>query len=152
MQFLAVGQNRNSLCVGHRRVFPSELCWGAILLLFLALLSPAAAQSSMVIYDEALQNSWADWSYGVSRNFGSTVSVHSGSKSIAVTLTNAWGALSLHHTAIDTTPYGNLSFWLNGGPGGGQQLQVGIELGRGRQADQKKLAARRVGHRIGDAD
>jgi hypothetical protein len=105
--------------------------WFLSLLLFAGVTFRMAAQQNMAIYTDSLQNSWNDWSYSVTRNFSSTTLIHSGSSSIAVTLTNAYGALSLEHANIDSTPYTNLTFWINGGSSGGQQLQVYAELSSG---------------------
>lgn len=80
-----------------------------------------------LIYTDSLQNSWADWSYSATRDFNSSAVVHSGSRSINVTMTNAWGALSLEHSDINTSTYTNLTFWINGGTSGGQTLQVYAE-------------------------
>jgi hypothetical protein len=91
------------------------------------------AQTSQTVYDEALQNGWQNWSWGSVIDFSSSAVVHSGSKSTAITITNywvtnTWGAIYLHHPAFDSSPYANLTFWINGGPSGGQQLQVAAEL------------------------
>jgi hypothetical protein len=100
--------------------------WLALVLLVGAA-GGTAAQQIMVVYDDALENAWADWSWSTTRNFGNTNPVHSGSSSIAVTLTGANGALSLERAGTDTTTYTNLSFWINGGARGGQLLQVSAE-------------------------
>src|ERR1019366_3983992 len=100
--------------------------WLALVLLVGAA-GGTAAQQIMVVYDDALENAWADWSWSTTRNFGNTNPVHSGSSSIAVTLTGANGALSLERAGTDTTTYTNLSFWINGGAKGGQLLQVSAE-------------------------
>ena len=78
----------------------------------------------MQIYTDSLQNSWDNWSWGATMDFGSTAVVHSGTAAISVTITQAWGAFSLHHTDMDSSPYTNLTFWINGGPSGGQRLQL----------------------------
>ena len=88
---------------------------------------PAAAFTDLSIYTDSLQNSWEDWSWSATRDLNSSSTVHSGSKSISVTMTDGWGALSLHHTDLDTSSYTNFSFWINGGSSGGQQLRVYAE-------------------------
>jgi hypothetical protein len=87
----------------------------------------AAAFTDMAVYTESLQNSWEDWSWSATRDFNSSGTVHSGSKSISVTMTGGWAALSLHHADVDTSSYTNLSFWIHGGTSGGQQLRVYAE-------------------------
>ena len=92
------------------------------------------AQSDMAVYSEGLQNSWSDWSYNTTRTFNySGTYVHSGTQAISVSITNGWGALSLHHGDIDTSAYTSLTFWINGGAVGGQQLRIYAELGTSGQ-------------------
>lgn len=98
-------------------------------LFFLALLSTglalgtgAQAQTDLPVYDDSLLDGWQNWSWA-SVDLASTAVVHSGSSSIAVTA-GAWSALSLRHEAMNTTGYGNVTFWINGGPSGGQSLRV----------------------------
>jgi hypothetical protein len=95
-------------------------------ILAVSLAAPAVcvAQSSLVIYADSLTSGWQDWSYYATRNFANTSPVHSGSHSISVTVTNAWGAIQLGHVDMTNTPYAFISFWLNGGSSGGQQLQM----------------------------
>ncbi len=94
---------------------------------------PLVAQTDQPVYTDSLQNGWANWSWNSSINFGSSTFVHSGSAAISVTITNNyitnyWGAIYLHHTAFDSTPYTNITFWINGGTAGGQQLQIAATL------------------------
>jgi hypothetical protein len=91
------------------------------------------AQTGLVIYDDALENSWANWSWSSTIDLGNTSVVNSGSKSIAATITGAWGALYLQHSAFNSSSYSNLIFWINGGPTGGQQLQVSGHAGGAEQ-------------------
>jgi hypothetical protein len=96
------------------------------LLLFLSVTMtlPSRAQENISIYTDSIQSGWYNWSWNAAINPASTVFVHSGSKSMAVTLTGGWGALYLDHAALDTTPYGNLVFWVHGGNSGKQPLAV----------------------------
>ena len=94
----------------------------------------ATLRADQIIYDNALQNSWADWSWNATRNFNySGTYVHAGANSISITITNAWGALSLEHSGMDSSIYTNLTFWVNGGASGGQQLKIYAELTTGAQ-------------------
>ena len=81
-----------------------------------------AAQSDQTIYADSLQNNWANWSWATV-NLVNSSPAHSGSASISVSCTN-YQALYLHHAAFDSTPYTNLTFWINGGAGGGQVLHI----------------------------
>ncbi len=95
----------------------------AIFLLVSAAFS-ALGQSNQVIYADTLQNGWQNWGWAT-LNYTNTAVVHSGSKAISVKINDSsWQAIYIEHPAFDTTPYGSLSFWINGGPTGGQQVQV----------------------------
>jgi hypothetical protein len=102
------------------------LVWLVLLPLTLGFGASARAQTDSTIYDDALQNNWGNWGWASTIDTASTAYVHTGSTSIAVTAL-AWEALQLGHNypaPFDTTGYGNLTFWINGGPVGGQMLQV----------------------------
>ncbi len=86
-------------------------------------LSPLAAP--VTIYGDSLASGWQDWSWSASRNLSNTSPVQSGADSVSVTITSAWGALYLHKsTALSTTGYTNLEFYINGGTSGSQRLNV----------------------------
>ncbi len=111
-----------------RRPFESSTVGGCILGLLLAG-GIVQAQTEQAIYTDSLQNSWEAWGW-TQINYNNTSPVHSGSKSISVSITNnTYQAIYLHHNAIDTSSYSNLTFWANGGASGGQKLQVQAILG-----------------------
>jgi hypothetical protein len=91
--------------------------------------TPSLAQTDQQIYTDSLQNNWEDWSWSCTDDFSNTSVVHAGANAISVTLTAAWGAFSLHHNDMDSSPYTDLSFWINGGPTGGQKLTLAALLG-----------------------
>ncbi len=100
----------------------------AALLLAFVWLSPASAraQTDLPVYDDGLAAGWENWSWA-SVDLASTTYAHDGATSIAVDA-GAWSALSLRHAPMDTTGYGKLTFWINGGPVGGQRLMVSATL------------------------
>ena len=100
--------------------------WSCWLVAVLAL--QLTVRADQVIYDDALQNGWADWGWGT-RNLANTSPVHSGTHSISAN-ENAWEGLSFYHADFSTSPYTNLTFWINGGPVGGQILKVQAQLGQ----------------------
>ena len=108
-------------CVKFTFLIPLLSCWVAVM--------SGLAQTDQQIYTDSLQNNWQDWSWSCTDDFNNTSVFHSGTKAISVTLTAAYGAFSLHHSGMDSSPYANLSFWINGGPSGGQQLQLAGLLG-----------------------
>jgi hypothetical protein len=92
------------------------------------------AQASFNIYSDALASGWLDYSYTITDNFANTAPLHSGSKSISVTINGAYGGIQLYHMPLTNAAYGSLTFWINGGSAGGQQLQVYGNLGSGPTA------------------
>ena len=88
--------------------------------------TPRLLAQDQAIYTDSLQNGWQNYSWA-SVIFSTTSPVHSGSDSISVTCTN-FAALYLHAPAFDSTPYTNLTFWINGGATGGQPLKVQATL------------------------
>ncbi len=99
-----------------------RLPWIALLALGLLGAATARAQTDLTIYDDALENNWQNWSWAVV-DFANPTLPHSGSTAIAVTAA-PYTALSLQHDPFDSTGYGNVTFWINGGPTGGQVLNV----------------------------
>jgi hypothetical protein len=121
-----------------RPILPVYRLWLG-LLLAAGLISQVAAQSNMAIYTDSLQNSWNNWSWGSTINFNyhsSSQYIHSGSASMSITMTNGYAGLYLEHADFDSTPYGNLTFWVNGGPSGNQSLAVKATLGGTATANQ----------------
>ena len=93
------------------RAFLTRWAFTAIIALFLATTGAAMAQDQ-IVYDDALENGWSDWSWATV-NYSNTNPVHSGSKSISIVdPTTSWEALYLHHAAFNSSPYQNLEFWI----------------------------------------
>jgi hypothetical protein len=85
--------------------------------------APLRAQTNLEVYDDALESGFQNWSWATT-NLQSTAVVHSGQFSIAVD-TGPYQGLSIQDPAgFSTVGYGNLTFWINGGPTGGQVLNV----------------------------
>lgn len=85
---------------------------------------PVLAQANLPLYTDNLVNAFQSWSWATV-NFANTAPVHSGSYSISVTDGANYQALSLQYpVGFRTSPYSSLTFWINGGPIGGQQLNV----------------------------
>ncbi len=83
------------------------------------------AQNNLAIYSDGLVNGFDDWSWAA-HNIANAAPVHAGTYSISVT-GNYWEGISFHHADINTSPYTNFTFWVNGGSGG-QRLRVYAEL------------------------
>jgi glycosyl hydrolase family 44 len=119
----------SSFSASHTALMMVKNFAGRRVLLSLALVISfsLAAKADEIIYDGALENGWANWSWA-SVNLANPSPVYGGSDSISVTATN-WSALYLDVAATDTSPFTNLTFWINGGATGGQQVQVQAILG-----------------------
>jgi hypothetical protein len=106
--------------------------WATLLCCFV-LSFTAIAQTNQIVYDDALENGWQNWSWGPSPNFANTSPTHNGSPySISVTGSN-WSALYLNISPTSTSQITNLTFWINGGVGG-QSVQVQAKLGSTAQS------------------
>jgi len=99
-----------------------------VLFSVLVMIVPSRAASDMTVYDNSLASGWQDGSWGAAINFSNTSPVHSGSASIAATINSTqWGGLYLmSSTALDGNGYTGVSFWIHGGPTGGQQIDFKI--------------------------
>ncbi|HUK12686.1 MAG TPA: glycoside hydrolase family 44 protein [Thermoanaerobaculaceae bacterium] len=106
----------------------TALCAAAALLVPLA----AAGASDLPVFADALGSGWANWSWDTTVNLGATSPVHSGTDSLAVTFTAAWGGLYLHSGSnLDGNAYTTLRFFVHGGAAGGQKLWVVLYDGSG---------------------
>lgn len=112
--------------LGSHRAISRFFRWFVpFLVLFTA--SLAALRADEIIYDDALENGWQNWGWAT-LNYTNPAPVHSGSDSVSVTLAGGWQGVQIWHPAMDSTPYTNLSFWVNGGATGGQKLSIyGLE-------------------------
>jgi hypothetical protein len=84
------------------------------------------AQTNLSLYTDELVNGFQNWSWATV-NFQNSSPVHSGSYSIAVT-DGGDQALVFMRPEFNDSPYTSLSFWVNGGNGGGQLLKVSALL------------------------
>ncbi len=79
----------------------------------------AAPVTDLVIYDDALEVGWQDWSWNSAIDFGATTPRHSGAKSVSITYNAASAGFSVRAPAlIDATGYATIVFWVYGGEGG----------------------------------
>ncbi len=79
------------------------------------------------MYTGALVNGWQDWSWATV-NFSNTTPLQSGTTHSISVSAGGYQALYLHQTAFVSSLYTNLVFWIDGGPTGGQLLQVQATL------------------------
>jgi len=95
-----------------------------ILVMIFALLGAVGQRlwADQIVYGDALENGWQNWSWA-KVNLANPSPVHSGQYSISVSTTN-YEALYLEISATSSSLYTNLTFWISGGPTGGQAVQV----------------------------
>ena len=99
-----------------------------MLLLFSALAAQAATSDDMLIYSDRFNNGWVDnWSW--MPRYATNNPVYAGSNAMACVPSGQWQAWWLKSgTSVDTRIYTNLTFRLNGGATGGQNISVSGEL------------------------
>lgn len=82
-----------------------------------------SAQTNMVVYDDALENGWQNWSW-CGTDLSSTDTVFQGKYSIKVTYAAAYQGFYLDHAAFSTVGYKSLQFWINGGSTSSHPIQI----------------------------
>src|SRR5580658_3486597 len=80
----------------------------------------ASAQANLPIYRGYCVNGFQNYSWATV-NFATT---YGGSNCVSVISETNYQAVYFGHADFATTPYATLDFWVNGGPSGGQPLQV----------------------------
>jgi hypothetical protein len=87
----------------------------------------AAAAPPLVVYDDQLENGFANWSWGTF-NFSAAAVVHGGRDAISFTPAD-WSGLFFHRDAgIDPTIYSGIQLWIYGTGTGRQSLTVALTL------------------------
>ena len=86
----------------------------------------APVRADQTLYTDSLQNSWQNWSWATV-NLASPSPIHAGAEAISVKAPS-YAAFYLHHDPQATSADASLTFWINGGPVGGQSLQVQATL------------------------
>ncbi|MEO8274628.1 MAG: glycoside hydrolase family 44 protein [Thermoanaerobaculia bacterium] len=104
-----------------RLVHPTTLA------LLLASIAGSAIAQNLVVYDNALQSGFEDWSWAT-RNLAATGDVHSAPNAISWEPDN-WQGIFFHSAnGFECGDYLSLRFWVKGIGGGGQQVTVAILL------------------------
>jgi hypothetical protein len=88
----------------------------------------AAPPPPLVVYDDQLENGFANWSWGTF-NFAETAVVHSGRDAISFTPAG-WDGLFFHTDAgIAPATYSGITLWVYGTGAGKQSLTVALTVG-----------------------
>lgn len=107
----------------EKRMLMKRWIWLCITIISLLTLVESLSAADMVIYDDQLQNSWQDWSWGT-YSLTETDPVYEGSYSISCGQTG-WQAVYFHRDGgVSGQDYESLDFWIHGGTGGGQAVEV----------------------------
>jgi hypothetical protein len=110
-----------------QKVFRGTVHGQLVAALVLCLNLGAHAQTNLSIYSDELDSGFQNWSWG-SNNFSSTSPVYSGAYAISFNAP-VWDAISFWHQDFNPAPYTNLTFWADGGPAGGQVVQIYLQYG-----------------------
>lgn len=99
-----------------------------------------AHAQDVVVYDDALENGFVDYSYtsnGGTVDFASTAKAHTGAKSIAFT-PGGFDAVKVANntTVFDTTSYSTLNFWFYGTSSQCQAIGIILEKSAGNNDNQ----------------
>ena len=85
---------------------------------------PIADDSNqLIIYHDYLGTGWADWSWDSTIYSWYYVTTFAGKSALKISL-RPWGALSLHHSGIETTPYQWLEFYIYFGENISRKIEV----------------------------
>ncbi|MFZ6026283.1 MAG: glycoside hydrolase family 44 protein [Chloroflexota bacterium] len=100
-------------------------------LFLLANLLPVAqvrAADDLVVYADSLHSDWWNGSWGAAVDFNNPSPVQAGSASIETAINgNAWGGLYVStDTALDSSGYTGVRFWVHGGAAGGQGIDFKV--------------------------
>jgi alpha-N-arabinofuranosidase len=111
------------LTVQPSRIQWPQLRWLLAGPLALALAATASAQAPLPVFMDHLDSGFQDWGWAP-RTYTNASPIHWGTNSIAVTIASGYQGLQIYHSDLNSSFYSSISFWLNGGPNGGQQLRV----------------------------
>jgi hypothetical protein len=92
------------------------------------------------VFADTLQPGWANWSWGTNTAISSTY-VSGGTHSLEVEHTGQWAGLYLNHNTIDVASYDGITFAINGGPTGGQDLEISFYDETGTEFGATSLAS-----------
>lgn len=127
----------NTAKMGRMKSRISSGVYSLLLALCVFLVLPVNAQTSIAtIYDDALVNDWANWSWDTQSDFAATSPVKVGTRATKVTYSAAWGGLYLHNPGVSLTGATHLQFWIHGGTTGNQTLLIYAEDSTNRAPSQ----------------
>ena len=96
------------------------------------------APAPIVVYNDAIGDGWQSWSWAKV-----TMGVPAGNVTPIKVEGDPWSGLMLHHEPIYTKGYSKITFYINGGADGGQNLAVKVEI-NGKAVDSTYLIQPKV--------
>ena len=97
----------------------------ALTVWLLASVAAASAHADVVVFKDALEPPWQNWSWGCAVNLAAPSPVHSGNASVAVTFTSGWSGLYFHtEPSVAGADLHAVRFWVHGGSSGGQRINL----------------------------
>jgi len=93
------------------------------------------------IYRDKAENGWdaAGWTWAKNVDFADHATVYAGTSAIRVSFDNFDG-VKFHHLPLNTAPFDRISFVVNGGPKGGQVIQIGAACSEKNVAEGVRIA------------
>jgi Glycoside hydrolase family 44 len=86
---------------------------------------PEPSLNQVDAYFDAYESGFYSWSWSTRLNPLSFAKIHTGTASLAVTMTGPWAGAYLHSDSfIDASQVNRLRFWIHGGTTGNQKLRV----------------------------
>ena len=111
-----------------RILLPLIVFMGLAIAVILVVPSATATQQTVaddIVYAEALDDDWQNWSWGTSIDFNQSAIVHDGTSAFSATHTSGWAGLFLYRKDdLVRSHYDTLHFWIHGGSNGGQAINV----------------------------
>ncbi len=87
---------------------------------------PTPSLNQVNAYFDSYESGFYSWSWGTRLNPLSFAKIHTGTASLAVTMTEAWAGAFLHSDSyVDASQVNRLRFWIHGGAGN-QKLRVNL--------------------------
>lgn len=86
----------------------------------------ATREQEHAIFRDVAENGWVteSWTWAKDVSWDETKTVYAGKTAIRVRF-NGYEGLKFHHDPLDMRPFNRISFYINGGPSGGQLVQIG---------------------------
>lgn len=97
----------------------------ALVVWLLASVAAASVPADVVVFADALESPWQNWSWECDVHLAAPSPTHGGNASVAVTFTSGWAGLYFHAApSFETADLQAVRFWIHGGSSGGQGINL----------------------------